>query len=77
MSPADEHETNRETARQIELQRPGWMVLWGVYSRQYVAFPLSAAPPGTILAAAYAPALESRMQTAERRAQGKPRHLGG
>ena len=54
-------EANRETARQIELQRPGWMVLWGVYSKQYVAFPLSAAPPGTILTARYAPALAARM----------------
>jgi hypothetical protein len=76
MSPEDD-EANRETARQIELQRPGWMVLWGVYSKQYVAFPLFAAPPGTILAAAYLPALESRMQTAELRAQGKPRHRSG
>ncbi len=62
---------------QIELQRPGWMVVWGVYSRQYVAFPLFAAPAGTIVAAAYPPALESRMQAAELRAQGKPRHRSG
>ena len=76
MSP-EEAEANRETARQIELRRPGWMVLWGAYSKQYVAFPLFAAPPGTILAAAYPPALESRMQAAEVRAQGRPRHRGG
>jgi len=75
--PAEDDEANRETARQIELQRPGWMVLWGIYSKQYVAFPLSAAPPGTVLAAAYPPALESRMQMAELRAQGKPRHRSG
>jgi hypothetical protein len=73
----DEHEANRETARQIELQRPGWMVVWGVYSKQYVAFPLFAAPAGTILAAAYAPALKDRMKAAELRAQGKPRHRSG
>ena len=76
MSP-EEAEANRETARQLELRRPGWMVLWGAYSKQYVAFPLFAAPPGTILAAAYPPALESRMQAAEVRAQGRPRHRGG
>jgi hypothetical protein len=68
MSP-EETEANREAARQIELQRPGWMVLWGVYSKQYVAFPLSAAPPGTIVTARYAPALVPRMAAAERRAQ--------
>lgn len=72
--PAQDDEANRETARQIELQRPGWMVLWGVYSKQYVAFPLSAAPPGTIVTARYAPALAPRMAAAERRAQGIPRH---
>jgi hypothetical protein len=67
----DEHEANREAARQIELQRPGWMVVWGVYSKQYVAFPLFAAPAGTIVAAAYPPALESRMQAVELRAQAR------
>ena len=76
MSP-EEHEANRETARQIELQRPGWMVLWGVYSKQYVAFPLFAAPAGTILAAGYAPALAPRMAAVERRAEGKRRHRSG
>jgi hypothetical protein len=73
----EEAEANRETARQIELQRPGWMVLWGVYSKQYVAFPLFAAPPGTILIARYAPALAARMAAAERRMQGTPRHRSG
>jgi hypothetical protein len=75
--PAEDDEANRETARQIELQRPGWMVLWGAYSKQYVAFPLFAAPAGTILTARYAPALASRMQAAERRAQGKRGHRSG
>jgi hypothetical protein len=76
MSP-EETEANWETARQIESQRPGWMVLWGAYSKQYVAFPLFAAPPGTIVTARYAPALAARMQAAERTAQGKPRHRSG
>ena len=70
MSP-DEHEANRQTATETELQRPGWMVVWGIYSRQYVAFPLFAAPAGTILTAAYPPALIERMQAAEHMAQGK------
>jgi hypothetical protein len=76
MSP-QETEANQETARQIQLQHPGWMVLWGVYSRQYVAFPLFAAPAGTILAAGYPPALAPRMAEVERRAQGKRRHRSG
>lgn len=73
MSP-EEIEANQAAARQIELQHPGWMVLWGVYSKQYVAFPLFAAPAGTILAAGYAPALAPRMAAVERRAQGKGRY---
>jgi hypothetical protein len=72
--PADEHEANRETARQIESHHPGWMVLWGVYSKQYVAFPLFAAPPGTILTAGYSPALAARMAAVERRVQGTRGH---
>jgi hypothetical protein len=75
--PAEDDEANRETARQIELQHPGWMVLWGVYSKQYVAFPLFAAPAGTILTAGYAPALAPRMAAAERRAQETRRHRSG
>ncbi len=69
----EETEANRETARQIELQRPGWMVLWGVYSKQYVAFPLFPAPPGTILTARYSPALAARMAAAEHTAHPAPR----
>src|SRR5580700_11035994 len=51
MSTDSENEAHRETARQIQLQRPGWMVMYGPYSRQYIALPLRRAPRGTIVAA--------------------------
>jgi hypothetical protein len=70
--PCDDETANRETARQIELQQPGWLVLWGVYSRTFVAFPLFRAPRGAVLAAAYPAALVARMREAERGAHGTP-----
>jgi hypothetical protein len=63
----DEH----ETARQIELRHPCWMVMYGTYSRQYVAFPRFRAPKGTIVAARHPPALAAQMQAVERAARQK------
>ena len=67
----DEHEANRVTARQIEQQQPGWMVVYGTYSREYVAFPLFPAPAGTILTASYPPALVQRIRAADRQLRQK------
>ena len=50
--PTDTDESNYGTARQIENGHPHWMVVWGLYSRQYWAFPLLPVPPGTIVHAA-------------------------
>ncbi len=69
----DDHQ---QAAREIEQQQPDWMVLYGTYSHEYVAFPLFPAPPGTILTAAYPPALIARMQYTEQQLRGKPRHRG-
>jgi hypothetical protein len=57
----------QQVAKQIESQRPGWMVLWGFYSKEYVAFPLFNDTRGTILSASYPPALLDRMQEFELR----------
>jgi hypothetical protein len=70
-------DTGWEQAREIEQRQPGWIVVYGIYSKEYVAFPLFPAPPGTILTAAYPPALITRMQRAEQRLRGgKSRHRG-
>ena len=63
MSP-DIVEASREQASEIQQQLPGWMVLYGTYTKEFVAFPLFDAPPGTILTAAYPPALINRMRQA-------------
>jgi hypothetical protein len=68
MPSADEDEF-REMARNIEEKSPHWLVVWGTYTRQFVAFPLFDAPPGTILTAGYPDALTGRMREAERRFQ--------
>ena len=66
MSFADDEEC-REIARDIEQESHGWFVVWGVYSRQFVAFPLFDAPQGTILTANYPDALAGRMEETRRK----------
>lgn len=61
MGPFDDDEC-REIAHQIEEKSPGWLVVWGVYTRQFVAFPLFDAPRGTILTARYPDALVGRLR---------------
>jgi|SRR5450755_4719167 hypothetical protein len=68
MPSADDDEF-REMARGIEEKSPHWLVVWGTYTRQFVAFPLFDAPRGTILAAGYPDALTGRIREAERRFQ--------
>jgi hypothetical protein len=66
-SGADDHyQVGCQTAEQIERDHPRWMVIYGFHSREYVAFPLFPAPPGTILTAHYAPALMERVERCER-----------
>ena len=67
-----------QTAEQIERDHPRWMVIYGFHSREYVAFPLFSVPPGTVLAAHYAPALIERMERGEREYLAVPgRHEPG
>ena len=62
----------REIARQIEQQQPGWIVIWGSYTQQFVAFPLFELPSGTIVTARYPDALTDRMRRTERRFRRPP-----
>jgi hypothetical protein len=66
----------RDIARGIEEKLPDWLVLWGVYTRQFIAFPLFDAPRGTILTANYPDALVDRIRDAERRL-GRSSEKGG
>ena len=61
----------RETARQIERRRPGWIVVWGCYTRQFVAFPLFRAASGTIVAARQPAALIASMRETENKQRNR------
>jgi hypothetical protein len=71
MHSADD-DANWETAKRLARDFPDWLVVWGVYTRQYVAFPLFDAPRGTILAARDPSALAARLQQAEWRRRSSP-----
>jgi hypothetical protein len=55
----------RQTAMRIERENPRWLVIWGVYSRLYWAFPRFNAPPGIIIAAPDPGELLARMRRIE------------
>jgi len=53
------------TAESIQRDHPNWLVMWGVYTRQFAAFPLFPAPAGTIVQSANTGELTKRMQQTE------------
>lgn len=64
----------RRIAEQIQDLRPNWLVMWGVSSRRYWAFPLFNAERGTIVSAAGPEQLLTLMNQAEIAARpGDPR----
>jgi hypothetical protein len=67
MPPFAAHDEPGEIARHLEAKSSNWLVLWGVYTHQFVAFPRFDAPRGTIVTAIYPDALIDRMQGVERR----------
>jgi hypothetical protein len=56
----------RALADEIQRQRPGWLVMWGAYSRRYTAYPLFPVRRRVIIIASYPQALIERMNEAER-----------
>jgi hypothetical protein len=66
-NPNDE-DACRTAAAQLQHEHQHWLVLWGCYTRTYIAFPLFAAPSGTILTAAAPAELAVKMRRQERSA---------
>ena len=62
----EEDEKGRAIAEDIQLHRPGWLVIWGVYSRRFTAYPLFPVRRRVIVVAYYPDALVERMDSAER-----------
>jgi hypothetical protein len=59
-------------AGQLEREHPHWIVVFGVYTKQFVALPRFDVPQGTILTAYYPDALAGRMRETERRFRRSP-----
>jgi hypothetical protein len=53
------------SAARADKENPNWMVLFGVYSKQFVGFPLFSVPPGTMVIAQYPGALPRRFREIE------------
>lgn len=69
---ADRQDENsmRQVAVNLESGYPRWIVVFGIYSRQFVAFPRFSVPAGTMAVANYPGALTARMLDIERMVQG-------
>jgi hypothetical protein len=59
----------RMAAAQLQHDHSHWLIMWGCYTRSYIAFPLFAAPRGTILTAAHPADLAAKMRRQERSAR--------
>jgi hypothetical protein len=59
-------DTAREVAARTERENPGWIVMFGSFTRQFVCFPRFPAPTGTIITALYPDAIPPRMRMIER-----------
>jgi hypothetical protein len=57
----------KRVAQRLESDNPLWLVMFGDYSWEFVAFPRFTAPRGTVVTAHYPAALPSRMREVERR----------
>jgi hypothetical protein len=64
--PYVDEDTRREAAEQVNATFPDWLVLWGPFSQQFVAFPLFRAPRGTVLASHDISRLERLMRQTRR-----------
>jgi hypothetical protein len=71
MPGTSDDDEGQDIVAQISQDFPEWLVIWGTYTRQFVAFPLFAAPPGAFVTAHRPGALITRMRNTER-TLGKP-----
>lgn len=70
--PATHDDQQQHIAQRIGRANPQWLVMRGVYSRCFWAFPLFSAHPGTIISAPDPTELLTRMRRAEVTAQHPP-----
>jgi hypothetical protein len=63
--PFADDQAHKEIAERIQQDNPNWLVMWGTYTRQYTAFALFDAPPGTVLRGQDPDELAARIRQAE------------
>ena len=63
---ASDDDASRQAAERTERENPGWIVVFGVFTKEFVCFPRFAAPDGTIITALYPDAIPPRMRKIER-----------
>ena len=68
-------EDHAEQAARLDRENPEWIVVWGTFSHQFVAFPLFRVPPGTVLCNRSEPELVRRMRQTET-IYGRTRNAG-
>ena len=68
-------EEMRRVASELESENPLWIVIFGVYTKQFVGFPRFNVPSGTLAVALYPGALVSRMREIEQKASRYRDHL--
>ncbi|HEY3953684.1 MAG TPA: hypothetical protein VGM53_09930 [Streptosporangiaceae bacterium] len=73
LMPGNDDNACRAIAEQINQSRPQWLVVWGLYSRRFWAYPLFEMRPRRLVSAGYPDALIARMDEAERRYRVMPR----
>ncbi len=59
-------DASREAAERTERENPGWIVVFGSFTKEFVCFPRFPAPQGTMIVALYPAALPARMRDVER-----------
>ncbi len=59
-------EDQREQAARLDRDNPQWLIVWGTFSHEFVAFPLFRVPAGIVLCCHSGTELVRRMRQAEK-----------
>jgi hypothetical protein len=69
--PPGELRRRRADCARIEQVFPGWLVMWGAYSRSFWGYPLFNVPAGTLASASSPTELAGRPRAQQRAALGE------
>jgi hypothetical protein len=69
MPYVSDESASREIARRLEADNPLWIVVFGIYSKEFVCFPRFTVPGGAIVVAQYPGEVQLRMRHIEHAAR--------